>query len=171
MNRLFILGLVVLIMASCGEQKTSETNETSELNLYTHRHYDTDKEIFKAFEEKTGITVNVIKASADELIQKMEEEGNQSPADVLITVDAGRLVRANQKGLLQPVESQILENTVPANLRAEDNTWFALTKRARVIVYDKDKVKPADLSTYEALTDKKWNGNSGSFGPGQKQHH
>ncbi len=158
MNRLFILGLVVLIMASCGEQKTSETNETSELNLYTHRHYDTDKEIFKAFEEKTGITVNVIKASADELIQKMEEEGNQSPADVLITVDAGRLVRANQKGLLQPVESQILENTVPANLRAEDNTWFALTKRARVIVYDKDKVKPADLSTYEALTDKKWNG-------------
>ncbi|MEM6348875.1 MAG: Fe(3+) ABC transporter substrate-binding protein, partial [Bacteroidota bacterium] len=118
--------------------------------------YDTDKEIFAKFEEQTGIKVNVVKASADELIVKMENEGAQSPADLLITVDAGRLVRAKSKGLLQSIESETLNQTIPAHLRDAEGQWFGLTKRARVIVYDKEKVNPSELSTYEALTDAKW---------------
>lgn len=140
------------------ESTKKEAPENKELTLYTHRHYDTDQKIFADFEKQTGIKVNVVNAKADELIQKMESEGKQSPADVLITVDAGRLVRAKEKGLLQPIQSGFLEKTIPANLRDQDNTWFGLTKRARVIVYDKEKVQSEDLSTYEALTDPKWRG-------------
>lgn len=155
--------LIALATVSCANDKSNEKNtasdaeETKELTLYTHRHYDTDKEIFSAFEEQTGIKINVVKASADELIQKMETEGSQSPADVLITVDAGRLVRAKAKGILQSAESEVLQNAVPAYLKDGDNNWFGLTKRARVIVYDKDKVSAEDLSTYEDLTNEKWN--------------
>ena len=113
--------------------------------------------MFKQFETETGITVNVVNANADELIQKIDMEGEQSPADVLITVDAGRLVRAKDKGLLQPISSEILNSTIPAHLRDLDNNWFGLTKRARIIVYSKDRVKAEELSTYDALTDAKWN--------------
>lgn len=152
--------LVVSIFSCANNQKNdSSTTHTKEktLNLYTHRHYDTDKKIFQDFEKQTGIKVNVVKASADELIQKMETEGKQSPADVLITVDAGRLVRAKSKGLLQSISTETIDKTIPSHLRDADGQWFGLTKRARVIVYDKDKVKPSDLSTYEAMTMPKWN--------------
>ena len=110
------------------------------------------------FEEKTGIKVKVVNASADELIQKMKMEGEQSPADVLITVDAGRLSRAKDQGLLQSIASEILESSIPAHLQDVDNQWFGLTKRARIIAYAKDRVTPEELSTYEALVDKKWKG-------------
>jgi iron(III) transport system substrate-binding protein len=155
---LFVAG--TLLLASCTSPNSSEPQEktTEELTLYTHRHYDADKVIFKKFEEQTGIKINVVKANADELIQKMESEGKQSPADVLITVDAGRLVRAKQKGLLQATESKNLEEIIPSHLKDQENHWFGLTKRARVIAYDKAKVTPADLSTYEALVDPKWQG-------------
>ncbi|MEL7533036.1 MAG: Fe(3+) ABC transporter substrate-binding protein [Bacteroidota bacterium] len=159
-RQLFIL-LLTFILTACGsesaESKQSESSqEEKEITLYTHRHYDTDKQIFAQFEEQTGIKVNVVKASADELIVKMENEGAQSPADLLITVDAGRLVRAKSKGLLQSVESETLNQTIPNHLRDADGQWFGLTKRARVIVYDKEKVDPSELSSYEALTDSKW---------------
>ncbi|MEM7370753.1 MAG: Fe(3+) ABC transporter substrate-binding protein [Bacteroidota bacterium] len=132
--------------------------KTAEINLYTHRHYEVDKQLFAAFEEQTGIKVNVTNASADELIEKMEIEGDQSPADVLITVDAGRLVRAKEKELLQTMTSEYLSNTIPAHLRDDDNQWFGLTKRARVIAYSKERVHPDSLSTYEDLTSEKWKG-------------
>lgn len=152
-----------MIATSCmGDASTnknvSEKLEKKEITLYTHRHYEADKEIFKSFADKTGIQVNVVKASADELIQKLQNEGSQSPADLLITDDAGRLVRAKKKGLLQSIESKKLNEAVPSRLRDEDNQWFALTKRARIVVYNKSKVKPEELSTYEALTDEKWRG-------------
>jgi len=157
--------MFIALLFSCGnnetpstEPSTEETAEKKEITLYTHRHYDSDKEIFAKFEEQTGIKVNVVKASADELIQKLESEGDQSPADLLITVDAGRLVRAKSKGLLQSVASEKLEATIPTHLRDVDNQWFGLTKRARVIVYNKSKVKPEDLSTYEALAEPQWKG-------------
>ncbi len=147
-----VLVLLVLTLFSCKNQ----TLTGDELNVYTHRHYESDQELFKLFEEKTGIKVNVINASADELIQKMSLEGRNSPADVLITVDAGRLHRAKTSDLLQPISSKTLDSIIPSYLKDEDNHWFALTKRARVIAYAKDRVNPEELSTFEALTDEKW---------------
>lgn len=162
LKQVILLIATILLVASCTDsqapKETKQPVEEKAITLYTHRHYDTDKAIFKKFEETTGIKVNVVKASADELIQKMESEGAQSPADLLITVDAGRLVRAKDKNLLQAIDSKIVEETVPAHLRDNENHWVGLTKRARVIAYDKNKVKPEDLSTYEALTDPKWAG-------------
>jgi iron(III) transport system substrate-binding protein len=150
-----------LIAISCtNNNKIKNANEKKEiesLTLYTHRHYDSDKLIFKKFEQKTGIKINVVKASADELIQKMETEGNQSPADLLLTVDAGRLVRAKNKNLLQSSSSDILNTTIPSHLKDSSNYWFGLTKRARVIVFNKTTVKPSDLSDYEDLVNDRWN--------------
>lgn len=128
------------------------------VNVYSHRHYDADKQLFKKFEETTGIKVKVVKAKAGELIKRLETEGMNSPADVFITADAGNLHRVKEKGLLQSVDSKVLEASVPATLQDSDNQWFALTKRARIIVYAKDRVKPSDLSTYEDLADPKWKG-------------
>ena len=128
----------------------SET-ASGELNLYTHRHYEADKQLIAAFTEATGITVNVVNASADELILKMENEAEQSPADVLITVDAGRLERARNKDLFQSVSSPVLEANIPAHLREQGGHWFGFTKRARLIVYDKEAGVPANVETYDDL--------------------
>lgn len=160
LKNISLIILSVFLLISCGEVKKQEisTNESREITIYTHRHYDSDKTIIANFEKETGIKVNVVKAKADELLQKLEAEGKQSPADLLLTIDAGRLVRAKQKDLLQSAQSEIIEKSVPENLRDEENFWFSLTKRARIIVYDKNKVNPEDLSTYEDLTNPKWNG-------------
>ncbi|HSH16872.1 MAG TPA: Fe(3+) ABC transporter substrate-binding protein [Verrucomicrobiae bacterium] len=130
----------------------------NELTLYSHRHYESDDALFAAFTKQTGIKVNVVKAGADELIERLKAEGANTPADILITADAGRLVRAEKEGLLQPVQSKLLEDRIPASLRDPEGHWFGFTKRARVIIYAKDRVKPSDLSTYEDLADSKWRG-------------
>ena len=165
MKKLILAVVAFTLLAACkndNEKKDKSTDKESSkdqvVNVYTHRHYEPDQDIFKMFEEKTGIKVKVVNASADELIQKMKMEGEQSPADVLITVDAGRLSRAKDQGLLQSIASEILENSIPAHLQDVDNQWFGLTKRARIIAYAKDRVTPEELSTYEALVDKKWKG-------------
>ena len=129
-----------------------------ELNIYTHRHYESDKILFKSFTNQTGIKINVIKGSADQLIQRLKSEGKDSPADVLISVDAGRLVRAKNLGLLQPVFSDALDQNVPKSMKDSENYWFGLSVRARVIVYAKDRVEEKELSTYEDLADPKWKG-------------
>ena len=131
---------------------------SSEINIYTHRHYESDKILFKKFTNLTGIKVNVIKGSADQLIQRLQSEGKKSPADVLITVDAGRLVRAKNLGLLQSISSSTLIRNVPDIMRDSENFWFGLSVRARVIVYAKDRVREDELSTYEDLANPKWNG-------------
>ena len=158
-----ILSLIIIVIAvfSCKpetkkEEEKPASKEARVVNVYTHRHYKADKELFAKFEEETGIKVNVVNAKADELIQKMTVEAEQSPADVLITVDAGRLVRAKNKGLLQSASSEFLNKTIPAHLKDADNNWFSLTKRARVVVYNPEKVKAEELSTYEDLTNAKW---------------
>ena len=153
-----LTGLILMFSCKNSEEKQTDETDSNEVNVYTHRHYESDQQLFKQFEEETGIKVNVINASADELIQKMSMEGEQSPADVLITVDAGRLERAKSRDLLQSIESEVLENTIASHLRDEDNQWFSLTKRARVIAYAKDRVSPEELSTYEDLASDKWNG-------------
>ena len=130
----------------------------ADINVYTHRHYDSDKILFKNFTNLTGIKVNIIKGSADQLIQRLQSEGKKSPADILLTVDAGRLTRAKDLGLLQPIISNKLIQNVPKNMRDIENYWFGLTVRARVMVYAKDRVKSNELSTYEDLANPKWKG-------------
>jgi iron(III) transport system substrate-binding protein len=127
------------------------------LNVYSSRHYDTDDQLYNAFTEATGITVNRIEAEADELIARLEAEGANSPADVFITVDAGRMWRAEEKGLLQPVESAVLEERIPAALRHPDNLWFGISTRARVIFYAKDRVENPP-QTYADLADPAYRG-------------
>lgn len=128
------------------------------LNLYSSRHYDTDEQLYNGFTEQTGIRVNLIEAGSDELIERIKSEGSNSPADVLITVDAGRLWRADREGLFAPVQSETLESVIPSYLRHPEGHWFGLSKRARVIMYNRDRVNPADLSTYEDLANSKWEG-------------
>lgn len=128
------------------------------VNVYSHRHYDADQLLFDRFEELTGIGVRVVTASADELITRLEREGETSPADLLITVDAGRLHRAKERGLLQPVGSPELSSVIPENLRDPEGYWFGLTQRARILTYAKDRVRPEELSTYEALAGPEWAG-------------
>ena len=114
--------------------------QAQELNLYSSRNYDTDERLYSDFTAATGITVNRIEGNADELIARMQAEGANSPADVFLTVDTVRLARAADMGLLQPIESEILETRVPAYLQDDDNNWFAFSQRARILFYDKTEV-------------------------------
>lgn len=141
-----------------GRSKLGFAQANRVVNLYSARHYDTDNALYESFTQKTGIKVNLVEAEADKLIERLKSEGANSPADVLITVDAGRLWRAQEAGLLQPVTSNVLQTTVSKSLQEAGGHWFGLSKRARVIVYNKERVKPSDLSTYEALANPKWKG-------------
>jgi len=128
----------------------------NEVNIYTHRHYPSDEILFKKFTKETGIKVNVVQANSDQIMKRLEEEGRYSPADLLLTVDAGRLYYAKEKGLFQPIHSKFLDEVIPSHLRDKEGYWYGVTKRARVLVYNIDTVDPKSLSTYEALTDKKY---------------
>lgn len=129
------------------------------LTIYTSRHYDSDKLVYEAFEKQTGIKLNVVQNSdVAALIKKLELEGKSTDADIFITVGVGDLYTAKSKGLLQPVTSKKVLSNVAKNLRDKDNNWIGITYRARVLVYNPEKVKASELSTYEALTDAKWKG-------------
>ncbi|MGR3483883.1 MAG: extracellular solute-binding protein [Paracoccaceae bacterium] len=128
-----------------------------ELNLYSSRHYDTDERLYSDFEAQTGITINRIEGNADELIARMEAEGANSPADVFLTVDTVRLSRAKDLGLLQPVESDVLEAAVPAYLQDEDDQWFGFSQRSRILFYDKADVETPPM-TYQDLADPAYEG-------------
>lgn len=128
------------------------------VNLYSARKEALIKPLLERFTEETGIEVNLVTGSADALIKRLQVEGRNTPADMLITVDAGRLYRASQAGLFQAVESGTLAGRVPAHLRHDGNEWFGLSQRARVIAYSDERVDPADLSTYLALGDDRWKG-------------
>ncbi|WP_227521936.1 Fe(3+) ABC transporter substrate-binding protein [Bacillus solitudinis] len=174
----FLIGfMLIFVLAACGgneepEEQTGEveepkaeteevveeeaTEEAGVVNLYTSRHYDTDRELYDLFTEQTGIVVNVVEGKGDELMERLDREGEATEADVFITADAGNLARLKEKELTQAVESETLTTNIPEKLRDIDNEWFGLTKRARVIVYAKDRVDPSELSTYEALTEEEW---------------
>jgi len=128
------------------------------VNVYSHRHYDTDKQLFEAFTEKTGITVNVVLADDDEVLARLEAEGDKSPCDVLITADAGRLGLAKSRGLLRASRSDVLNANIPANLREPEGYWYGLTMRARLVAYNKNNVKPGAITTYDDLTAAEWKG-------------
>ena len=149
MLKKLILGTLVL---------SSSILLANEVNVYSVRHYDTDKQLFKMFENKTGIKVNVVKAKGGALLKRLSVEGKKSPADVLITVDAANLFKAKTKGLLQAINSSYLQKNIPSNLRDKDNQWFALTKRARVTVVKIDSNIDKKITTYEDLASSKFKG-------------
>jgi len=115
-------------------------SHAGDLNLYSSRHYDTDERLYSDFTDLTGITINRIEANADELIARMQAEGANSPADILLTVDTSRLERAKQAGVLQSIDSDVLEARIPVSLQDADNQWFGFSQRARIIFYDKTEV-------------------------------
>ncbi len=131
--------------------------EAEELNLYSSRHYDTDERLYTNFEEQTGITINRIEGKADELVARMQAEGANSPADILLTVDTSRLERAKNAGVLQSIESDVLETRIPGYLQDSDNQWFGFSQRARILFYDKADVTDPPM-TYEELADPKYAG-------------
>ena len=128
-----------------------------ELNLYSSRHYDTDERLYSDFTEQTGITINRIEGKADELLARMQAEGANSPADLLLTVDTSRLKRAKDMGLLQSIESATLEGKIPANLQDDDNQWYGFSQRGRIIFYDKAGVATPP-ATYMDLADPAYKG-------------
>ncbi|HZN85465.1 MAG TPA: Fe(3+) ABC transporter substrate-binding protein [Burkholderiales bacterium] len=128
------------------------------LNLYSSRHYQTDEALYSGFTKLTGIRVNRIEAGEDALLERIRNEGARSPADVLVTVDAGRLWRAEQMGMFQPVKSAQLESRIPASFREPNGLWFGFSLRARVIAYNKSRVGAGELKDYQDLADAKWKG-------------
>src|SRR5262245_42734576 len=148
---------VVLLPMALGLSSSGLAQERV-LNLYSSRHYETDEALYSNFTKQTGIKINRIEGGEDPLIERIRNEGDKSPADVLITVDAGRLWRAEQMGLFQPVKSKVLESRIPASYRHPDGLWFGFSTRARIIAYNKAAVKPGEVAHYEDLANPKRKG-------------
>lgn len=144
------LALLALPLATAAQENV--------LNLYTARHYQTDEALYANFTKQTGIKINRIEGQEDPLLERIRNEGANSPADVFITVDIGRLWRAQQAGVFAPVKSKVLESRIPANYRDANSEWFGFSARGRVIAYNKAAVKAGDIATYENLADPKWKG-------------
>jgi iron(III) transport system substrate-binding protein len=150
LKRLILLPALVLSFSALAQDKV--------LNLYSSRHYQTDEALYTGFTKRTGIKVNRIEAGEDALIERIRNEGAHSPADVLVTVDAGRLWRAEQLGLFQPVKSALLDARIPASFREPSGLWYGFSLRARVIAYNKANIRPDEIRDYEDLADAKWKG-------------
>ena len=144
----------------CSLFLSCDNNEkkSNEVNLYSQRHYSVDELQYENFTKLTGIKVNVIKANADELIERLKNEGDKSPADLFISVDAGKLQRAADLNLLQKVSNATINTNVSKDLIDINGYWTPITYRARIIVYSNDRVNKSDLSTYEDLANEKWKG-------------
>jgi iron(III) transport system substrate-binding protein len=129
------------------------------VNLYSARHYQTDEALYADFTKATGIKVNRVDSDDAGILARLKAEGAASPADVILLVDAARLGKGDADGLFKPIKSKLLDTAIPAQLRAKESaegtTWFGFSTRARVLVYDKLKVKKADVDTYEELADPK----------------
>jgi iron(III) transport system substrate-binding protein len=143
-----IAGIVFAALAPIDGQAQEKV-----LNLYSARHYQTDNALYDNFTKQTGIKINRIELGDEQLLQRLKTEGTNSPADVVLLVDAARLWRAQIDGLFQPVQSKLLVVRIPANLRSNDGTWYAFSTRARAIVYDKLHIKAIDVDSYEKLAD------------------
>jgi iron(III) transport system substrate-binding protein len=153
-----VIGGIVLAALAPHDGHAQQADRGKVLNLYSARHYQTDNALYDNFTKQTGITINRIELGDEPLVQRLKSEGTNSPADVVLLVDAARLWRAQIEGLFQPVDSKLLNERIPANLRANDGSWYAFSKRARFIVYDKARVKPGDVDTYEKLADPRLKG-------------
>lgn len=129
-----------------------------EVTVYSARNEQLIKPLFDAYTKETGVEVKFITDKEGPLMARLKAEGKNTPADILLTVDAGNLWQAGDEGLLRPIKSRVLDANVPAHLRDPDGEWFGLSVRARTLIYNTGKVKPADLSTYEDLANPKWKG-------------
>lgn len=154
MNKLCNVILIVLLYASCSPTE----KKLNEINIYSQRHYTVDEIQYKNFEQLTGIKVNVVKANADELIERLKNEKENSPADLFITVDVGKLYRARELDLLQKLTSPIISKNVSDEFIDPAGYWTPITYRARIVVYSNERVNESDLSTYEDLSNPKWKG-------------
>lgn len=158
--------LAALFLAACGAPEGTETATeaaparpiTGEVNVYSGRHYDSDLVLFDQFTEETGIKVNYIEAGGDALIERITQEADASPADIFITADAGILWRADERGVFRSIDNETLEARVPAQFRHPDGKWFGLSKRARIVIYNKEMGLPEGLETYEDLADPAYRG-------------
>ncbi len=156
-RRIFLAGgaaVTAIVLGDLSQPRRSWA-QAGTVNLYTSRHYDTDDQLYESF---TGGRINLIEADASELIERIKSEGANSPADLLMTVDGGRLWDAEREGLFAPVDSAVLKERIPAHLSHPDGLWYGFSKRARVIYYNREQVNPAQLSTYEDLASSKWRG-------------
>ena len=134
-----------------------------EINLYSARHYSTDERLYSNFTKQTGIKINRIEADDNSIMSRLASEGKNSPADVILLVDAARLYKGEVDQLFLPIRSKVLESSIPANLRSAPNqqgeiSWFGLSTRARIVVYDKIQISRSDVDTYEKLADPKLKG-------------
>ncbi len=151
-----LLKLSVSTIALCTAFSGAAFAQEKALNLYSARHYQTDEALYAGFTQKTGIKINRIEGKEDELLERLKNEGANSPADILLTVDAARLANAHELGLFAPIKSKVLETRIPAHLRTDD--WFSFSTRARVIVYAKGQVKAEDVQNYADLANPKLKG-------------
>ena len=150
--RAFTHNLLAASAVLAGIAIMAPTAQAAEVNIYSGRHYDTDRHLYELFTEKTGIEVNLIEGKEDALMERIHAEGDASPADILITVDAGRLWRAENNELFQSIQSETLDANIPAAIRHPEGLWFGLSKRVRGIVYAKDRVAEGHVpATYEDL--------------------
>lgn len=148
----FLNFILCTVLLSCNVEKNNE------INIYSQRHYQVDKKQYENFEKKTGIKINVIKAGADELLERLYNEGENSPADLFVTVDAGKLQKGVEKGLFQKIINKKIESNIIADLKDANSYWVPVTYRARLIVYSNERVLSSELSTYEDLANPKWKG-------------
>ncbi len=160
MKKLILAATLALTATACSqtEESAGPVADNGEVNIYTSRHYDTDLDLYEDFTEQTGIRINQIEADADALIERISSEGEFSPADIFITVDAGRLWRAEEAGILSPVQSEVLNERLPDYLRHPEGLWFGLSTRARIIIYNKEQGVPEGLTSYEDLADPAFRG-------------
>lgn len=164
--RVTVLFTILILVGSCfsdqTESVTSDSVEKDEevkiVNVYSDRHYPVDDSIYARFEREFGIQVNLVKGKSEDLLSRIEKEGGATKADLLITADVGRLHQAKDAGFFQPVSLGDALANVPSYLYDEEGYWFGLTKRARVIVYSKERVKEGEIKNYEDLVDDQWKG-------------
>lgn len=148
---LFVLSALAMLLAGCGQ-------DSNELAIYSARNEQLIKPVFDRYTAESGVPIRFVTDDAGPLIERLAAEGANSPADILLTVDAGELWHAAERGLLQPVESEVLTKNIPEAYRDPGNRWFGFSIRARTIVYSTERVKPEELSTYEALAEPQWKG-------------
>lgn len=144
---------LALLLLALPTALAAQSAEEPILNLYSARHYQTDEALYSNFTKQTGIRINRIEAGDEQLIERLKNEGANSPADVLLIVDAARLAQAEQLGLFQPVKSKVLDERIPAAMRDPDGDWFGFSSRGRILVYNKASVKPSEVATYASLAD------------------